>query len=83
MAVGSQVATNALNGKPLGDGVLMAGAIGLASSVGMGAAVKLGGKVLGKMLGRAAGAADSEVAGSGVMHLMCVLRKVVVGENCL
>ncbi|MGZ3601557.1 MAG: hypothetical protein ACXWQ5_18060 [Ktedonobacterales bacterium] len=49
----------------------------------MGAAVKLGGKVLGKMLGCAAGAADSEVAGSGVMHLMCVLRKVVVGENCL
>lgn len=48
------MATNALNGKPLDDGFLMAGAIGLARSVGMGAAAKVGGK----MLGQAAEVAD-------------------------
>lgn len=80
VAVGSQVATNALNGKPLGDGVLMAGAIGLASSVGMGAAVKVGGKVLSKVLGRAAEAAESEVAESSVTALSRWLR--TSSHNC-
>ena len=46
------MATNALNGKPLTDGVLMAGVIGLVGNVGMGAAVKLGGKALGRIAGR-------------------------------
>ena len=48
-------------------GVCLVVVIGLASSVGLGAAVKLGGKALGKALGRIAGraaeAAESEVTG--------------------
>ncbi|MGZ3664540.1 MAG: polymorphic toxin-type HINT domain-containing protein [Ktedonobacterales bacterium] len=56
--------------------------IGLASSVGMGGAVKLGGKALGRIAGRAAEAAESEVAGAAEEAESSVASSVEEGASC-
>ncbi|HEY7780340.1 MAG TPA: RHS repeat-associated core domain-containing protein, partial [Ktedonobacterales bacterium] len=62
VAVGGQVLSNALDHKPLGDGVLLAGAIGLASSVGLGAVMEYGGRYAARALGHAAEDAEADLA---------------------
>jgi hypothetical protein len=62
VAVGGQVLTNALDHKPLGDGVLLAAGIGLASSVGMGAVMEYGGRYAARALGHAAEDAEGDLA---------------------
>jgi hypothetical protein len=56
------VLSNALDHTPLGDGVLMAGAIGLASSVGLGAVMEYGGRYAARALGHAAEDAEGDLA---------------------